>query len=134
MNARERNVILVIDPDAAIRALLVALLRREGYLAESAGNVDDALRLHSSGRHAAVIIDPEIQAGEALLHALQTDADERSRGGKVIVMTTPEASHEPYREQPGVHAVLFKPLFLAEVAATVAACCDEQTPSSFAHR
>lgn len=127
MNASSRNAILVIDPDPSIRALILALLRRKGYLAEAAANSDEALRLHRDRKHAAVILDPRVLGGDALLHALQTAND---APGQLIVVTTPDHSQTTYSARPGVHAVLYKPFFLSELADAVAACCGGAATSA----
>ncbi|HVE71557.1 MAG TPA: hypothetical protein VNI54_09340 [Thermoanaerobaculia bacterium] len=124
MNAPDRNAILVIDPDPSIRALILAVLRREGYAAEAAATPDEALRLHRDRQHAAVILEPRIHGGDVLLHALQTDGGGDGPSRKLIVVTTPEPFHAPYDGHPGVHAVLFKPFFLNDLAEAVATCCD----------
>jgi DNA-binding NtrC family response regulator len=123
MNALNHNAILVFDPDPAIRALVMALLRREGYAAEATVSADEALRLHRHARHAAVILDPHVDGGDALLHALQTAGSGDAPNRNLIVMTTSEHSRTTYDGHPGVHAVLIKPFFLNELARAVAACC-----------
>jgi DNA-binding NtrC family response regulator len=124
MNAPNRNAILVIDPDPPIRALIVALLRRHGYAAEAAASPEEALRLHRDGKHAAVILDPRVDGGDALIHALQPSGDGNGSSRNLIVVTTPEPSHATYAAYPGVHAVLFKPFLLNDLADAVATCCD----------
>jgi CheY-like chemotaxis protein len=122
MNA-PRHTILVIDPDPSICALILALLRREGYAAEAAASPDEAILLHREGRYAAVIVDPRIQGGDSLLHALQLAGDGGGPTRKVIVVTTPENSQPTYAGHPGVHAVLHKPFFLTDLTEAVATCC-----------
>lgn len=124
MSASSRNTILVIDPDPSVRVLILALLRREGYRADAADNADDALRLRETCRHDAVVVDPHVDAGDSLLHALQTGTDGGTHARNVIVVTTPDDSEETYAGRPGVRAVLYKPLFLNDLAAAVAACCN----------
>jgi DNA-binding NtrC family response regulator len=120
MEDRGRTSILVIDPDAGVRALIRALLEREGYHTDSAADVEDALELCRAGEHAAVIVDPRILGGETLIDALHRPGD----GAKLIVVTTPDSSGLPYRCNPGVHAVLLKPFLIDELAAVVESCCD----------
>ncbi|HVG23179.1 MAG TPA: response regulator [Thermoanaerobaculia bacterium] len=124
MNTLSENAaVLVIDPDPSIRTLIVALLRRNGYVAESAGDTDEALRLRRVGRHAAVILDPRVLGGDALLRALRSAGDDDAASPNLIVVTTPEQAQTPYAGRPGVHAVLFKPFHLNDLAAAVAECC-----------
>lgn len=124
MNAPDRNFILVFDPDPAVRALILALLRRQGYVAEATVTADEALRLHRHGRHAAVILDPHVDGGDALLHALQTAGSGDAPNRNLIVMTTSEHPRATYDGHPAVHAVLIKPFFLKDLASAVAACCE----------
>jgi DNA-binding NtrC family response regulator len=124
MTAAGPNAVLVIDPDPSTRALIVALLRREGYVAVAAASPDEALRLHRDRRHAAVILDPRVHDGDALLHALQSADDGAAPSSKLIVVTTREHSTAIYDGRPGVHTVLFKPFVLNDLAEAVASCCD----------
>lgn len=126
MNDPDRNAILVIDPDPSTRALILALLRRKGYVAEPAANPDEALRLHRDGRHAAVILDPRVEGGDALLHALQTAGGGDAPSPNLIVVTTPEDSQPTYAGRPGVHAVLFKPFVINDLTEAVAMCCGRE--------
>lgn len=129
MNASNQNAVLVIDPDPSIRALILAVLRRKGYVAEAAANADQALQLHRDGTHAAFIVEPRIHGGDALLDALQTaSGGDDAPGPNLIVVTTPEPSQATYTGRPGVHAVLFKPFFLNDLAEAVAACCGGTNP------
>jgi CheY-like chemotaxis protein len=124
MDNPHRPTILVVDPDPAIRTLILALMRREGYTAEAAGSAEQALALHGSTHPSAVVVEPRIAGGIALLDALQRgDGDGRAKPG-VIVVTTPDGHGTPYAGAPGVRAVLLKPFRLEELTDAVAACCD----------
>lgn len=123
MNAPIPNAILVVDPDPSIRALILALLRRKGYVAEATSSPEEAIRLHRDGKHAAVILDPRVQGGDALINALHTAGEGDAPSPNLIVLTTPERVPVTYAERPGVQAVLFKPFFLNDLADAVAACC-----------
>ena len=123
MNASRPDTILVIDPDPAFRVLILALLQREGYLAEGTDDADDALRLHQSAPYTAVVMDPRIRAGDELLCALHAADGAATPSRNVIVVTAPDSPKERYAGHPRVHTVLFKPFFLSELAAAVAACC-----------
>jgi DNA-binding response OmpR family regulator len=113
------NSVLVIDSDPAVCALLVALLQREGYTADVAEDAGKALQLRRHGRHNAIIVEPRIDGGDALLEQLHDGAT------NLIVVTTPDGPPpSPYEHTRGVHAVLFKPFEIGELAAAVASCCD----------
>ena len=119
MDSPNRQPILVVDPDRAVCTLIVAVLTRDGYDAESAVNADEALRIGRARRHAAVILEPHMHRGDALLDELQ------SGDGKpnVIVITTKHDDGTSFASAPGVRSVLFKPVRIDELAAVVADCC-----------
>lgn len=119
MAAHENQRILVVDPDPAIRSLVAALLRREGYLADLAGSADAALDLRRASNHAAVVIEPRMPGGDTLLDAL-TSQDPAN----VIIMTTSASLRSRYAAAPGVRAVLVKPFVIDDLSAVVASCCN----------
>lgn len=106
----QRPRLLVIDPDPSVRALLVAVARRQGLEADSAGDTDAALEHARAHDYAAVIVEPHIEGGEALLRALA--------GCNVIVATT---ASDP-APRPGVTAVLRKPFLLDELTSAIDVC------------
>lgn len=110
--------VLVVEPDSSIRALIVAVLRRDGYEPETAETRDEALRLGRTRRHAAIILEPRIRAGDGLLEAL------RSVQSNVILVTTPDGIDSPHAVPEGVRNVLLKPFRVEELAAAVSACFD----------
>lgn len=124
MVAPRSRSILVVEPDSAIRALIVAVLRRDGFEPEAAATPDEALRLGRTRQHAAIILEPRIDEGDALLDALLSFAgDGRSN---VILVTTPDGSDSPHLPN-GVRNVLLKPFRIEELAAAVSACCGGGT-------
>jgi DNA-binding response OmpR family regulator len=117
--------ILIIDPDPSIRALLTALLRRSGIETDSAGDHDTALQQLASAEYAAVILEPRMPRGDALLRAVHAAKQGEKPG--IIIATTPDTVGTAAREVNGlVQAVLLKPFHLDELYATVAAQCQEQ--------
>lgn len=123
MESSNRGRILVVDPDPALRSLMIALLRREGYLAEAAADEDEALRLGRTRQHAAVVVEPRMDGGDTLIDALHAVTGDGKPN--VIVVTTPDG-HEPsrYLRVPGVRAVLLKPFRLEDLTTAVASCCN----------
>lgn len=117
-----RPRVLVVEPDSSIRALIVALLRREGYEPETAETPDEALRLGRTRRHAAIILEPRIRKGDTLLDALRSVA--RDGQSNVILVTTPDGADSPNVVPEGVWNVLLKPFRIEELAAAVSACCN----------
>jgi DNA-binding response OmpR family regulator len=116
-----RHRVLVVDPDPAIRTLIVAVLRRDGHTADAAATAEQALELQRSFHPAAVVVEPRIAGGEALLDALS-----RVDGGThpaLIVVTTPDGRDKP-PSRPAVHAVLHKPFRLEELAEALETCWE----------
>jgi CheY-like chemotaxis protein len=122
MNARKSHRVLVVEPDPAIRALIVAVLRRHGHSLDAAGTAEQALELQRSLRPAAVVVEPRISGGEALLDALAS-----VDGGPhpaVIVVTTQDGRDPWLPSAFPVRAVLHKPFRIEELAEAVTACCE----------
>src|ERR1044071_5506456 len=90
------HTILVVDPDPAIRTLIVALLHREGYATEAAASAEQALELHRKTQPKAVVVEPRIPGGRALLDALRTASGDGDGKAAVIVLTTPDGSRKPF--------------------------------------
>ena len=114
--------VLVIDPDPAIRALLVAILHREGYAADAAQDPEQALRLRRSVRHAAVIVEPRLLGGPALLEELADAAPGAAKN--FIVVTSPDRGGSIYEGKAGVWKVLMKPFVIDDLTEALASCCD----------
>ena len=105
-----RPRVLVIDPDPAIRALLAAVVRRDGFDSDSAATAEEARWHTRDAQYDAVILEPRMRGGEALLHELPA--------GKVIV-----ASSSAAYGACEVAAVLRKPFLIDELALALEACC-----------
>ena len=114
--------VLVVEPDPAIRALIVAVLRRRGHIADTAGTADEALELQRTFHPAAVVVEPRIVGGPALLDELGR-ADGEAHPA-VIVVTMPDGREPSCAEVPPVRAVLHKPFRIDELADAVLACCE----------
>jgi CheY-like chemotaxis protein len=105
--AREERVaapsLLVIEDDADLRAMLVELLRQEGFRVEASGGRDTPLP--RAGLHAAVLADLNLpgQAGDTVLAAWKA-ADPALR---TLLLTGDRAAAS--RQHPGVDAVVVKP-------------------------
>jgi DNA-binding response OmpR family regulator len=113
--------ILVIDPDPAIRTLLVALLRRGGIDTDCAGDHDSALERLAAQHYAAVILEPRMPRGDALLRALRAAPSDAKPS--IIIATTPDTMSGVTAQRDGVEAVLLKPFHLDELYAAVAEQC-----------
>lgn len=127
MDTSEQRKILVVEPDPAIRALVVALLRREGYAPEGVANADAALRARRNSAHGAVVIDPRMPGGTLLLAALRADAEIHTN---IIIMTTPDWREPVIARGDGICGVLRKPFYLQELTALVAGCFNGSPPGA----
>src|SRR5215212_8842777 len=92
-----RPRVLVIDPDPAIRALLMAVTRRLGFDSDTAGNREEALACAHTAVYAIITLEPRMPGGYTLLHELPTE--------NVIVLTT----SSDLSSCEGAAAVLRKP-------------------------
>ncbi|HEV7768411.1 MAG TPA: response regulator [Thermoanaerobaculia bacterium] len=78
---RHEKLILIVDDDDAIRALLTTVLRRRGYPVDAARNGVEAMELLGTRQYALVILDlmmPRMNGYEVLEHL-----------GRLPVMTRP---------------------------------------------
>ena len=123
MEPLARKRILVVDPDPSICTLIVALLKRDGYEPDATHDAEEALTLGASRQYAAMILEPRIRGGEALLDAMQSGVD--GEGSNIIIVTSADGVTEP-SQRPGVRAVLWKPFVIEELSAAVAASCANQ--------
>lgn len=111
MNGR---MILVVDDDGEMRALLVEVLRQEGYLVEEATNGAEALSHLQTKSFAAIIMDKNLPGlgGLYLLSGFRVICRETP----VILMTT-LADSAPYLEglKKGAFECVFKPFRIEEL-------------------
>ncbi len=114
--------ILIVDPDASIRALLVALLRRGGIDSDCVGDREAAMQHAMSHRYAAVILEPRMNDGDALLNELYAACGDGQPN--IIIATTPDARTAAFAFRAGVRTILLKPFRIEDFYETVAACCD----------
>lgn len=109
--------VLVVDPDPSIRTLVAAVLRQHRAVTTCVSDAYSALACAHSASYDAVVIEPRMDGGEALLHDLC--ADPRERKPKIIVATTSDRFASAIAH-PNVDAVLLKPFDLDELASLFA--------------
>lgn len=124
LELHQQRKILIVEPDPAIRALISALLHREGYATEAVENAPAALHARRTSTPGAVILDPRMRGGEIFLAELRADA---SIGAKVVIITTPDWRKPAYPTGDGIRGILLKPFFLQELVALVASCFEESS-------
>ena len=110
--------VLIVDDDAAIRELLVQVMREADYRVAEASDGGEALDQITAFRPDVVILDllMPVQDGFAVLRALREDP-ERPR---VIVLSAIANLHEAaYAHELGADAVLGKPFDIDELLRVV---------------
>lgn len=122
MESPSRRDALVIDPDPSIRALIAAVLRRRGVPTDTAADRDSALHRVRGHHYGAVVLDPRMPGGDALLRELYSAAPDGKPN--IIIATAPDAFSRALARYAGVEAVLSKPFDLDDLSSAVAACLD----------
>jgi CheY-like chemotaxis protein len=123
LRSAERRA-LVVEDDLAIRLLVSAVLRREGFVVDPAVNGREALALLGDRTYAVIVLDltmPEID-GVQLLESLRRRDERMLR--RVVVMTA--AVHRARPElPPEICHVLTKPFDLADFYAAITSCAAD---------
>jgi DNA-binding response OmpR family regulator len=111
--------VLVVEDDDAIRALLVAALRREPFDVHAAVNGADALNLTRSAEYAVILLDlmMPIVTGVEFLQAFH-DANPNSRT-VVFVMTAFDDVTIRHIAPNLVHAIVRKPFDVPQLVSMV---------------
>jgi CheY-like chemotaxis protein len=113
--------VLIIDDDAAIRVLLRAILRREGYDVVETSEGAEALHVLSTRRFDVILLDlmmPVMSGHEVLEQLAATQPGNRN----VIVLTAASERHLRSINRTVVRSVLRKPFNLHELVDEVRAC------------
>ncbi len=116
--------VLVVEDDPAIRSLVLAVLRREGFTVDAAVNGREALALLDERAYALMVLDltmPEMN-GVELIDAIRRRDARMLRN--VLVVTASVAGVRPDLPAEICH-ILTKPFELAEFHAAVASCVTE---------
>jgi DNA-binding response OmpR family regulator len=125
--------ILVVEDDDAIRALLVAALRREPFDVHAAVNGADALNMTNGSEYAVILLDLMMPTltGVEFLKAFH-EADPKSRT-VVFVMTAFDDVMVRHIAPNLVHGIIHKPFDVPQLVAMVrevALTRMAQTPES----
>jgi Response regulator containing CheY-like receiver, AAA-type ATPase, and DNA-binding domains len=111
--------VLVVEDDDAIRALLVAALRREPFEVHSAVNGAEALKLTQSSQYAVILLDlmmPMLN-GVEFLEAFRKAVPESRTA--VIVMTAGDDAAVRRLPPTFVHCIVRKPFDVPQLVAMV---------------
>jgi len=112
--------ILIVDDDDAIRALVLTVLRRRGYLLDSARNGVEALEKLANCRYSLVVLDlmmPRLSGYEVLRHLEQQPAVLRP----LVLVLTAGLEPKPF-DGSFVIGTMHKPFDIELLVDTVAGC------------
>jgi len=113
-------MILVVDDDAAHRDLHCMMLRRAGYHAEGADGGEEALRWMVGSRPALVLTDLRMPGLDGFAFVERLRAQPRLTGLPVIMVTGDAPDAADRAVAAGLHALLAKPVDMAELLSAVA--------------
>lgn len=118
--------VLVVDDDSAIRRMIIAALRREGYSFLEAANGKDALDLMRGEHPDVVVLDlmMPILSGWDVLRERAHDA--AMRDIPVIIVSANRDPEIATAVNAGICAFLPKPFDIAALSALVRSCIPEQ--------
>jgi two-component system response regulator PilR (NtrC family) len=113
--------VLVVDDDTAIRAMVRAILVREGFEVEGVSSGNEAIARMNERRYDAVVLDMMMTngSGEAVLENL---ADHRPDVKCVVIMTAGSPANIERIEVSNVQTKLRKPFDIDELLDAVRKC------------
>ena len=116
------DCVLVVDDDPSIRRLIVAALKRDGYVFAEAPNGREALQLMRSLRPAVVVLDlmMPVASGWDVLDEREKDAELRQI--PVILISANRDPEVASAVDKGICAFLPKPFDIAVLSALVRNC------------
>lgn len=121
----DRPRVLIVDDDAPIRALLVAVLDRNGVASTVATDGAHALHLLAGVRFDAIILDlmmPKVDGFEVLD---RLDAMDPGCAQRTVVVVSAAAQQDLRRlERERVFRVIRKPFELGELTAALRSCLE----------
>jgi CheY-like chemotaxis protein len=118
---RQPAVVLVVHDEPGAQEILVRLVEREGWRADRAAGVDEALDRAATALPRAVVVDlPHAGLGSALqlLDRLRSHDDERIASAAVVVVET--SGNGEVLLASGADVVRERPVHVAAVAADLA--------------
>ena len=120
------DCVLVVDDDPSIRRLIVAALKRDGYVFAEAPNGREALHLMRSLRPSVVVLDlmMPVASGWDVLEERQQDAELRQI--PVILISANRDPEVASAVDKGICAFLPKPFDIAVLSALVRSCLQPE--------
>jgi CheY-like chemotaxis protein len=118
------SVVLVVEDDDQTRALLVAVVLRNGMHATQAGDGRSALALLATSRYDAVLLDlllPELSGVAILAHLIDAKPEMLPRVVVVTAAIGPEWSGSA--EAKRARLVIRKPFDVQELERALLLCC-----------
>jgi CheY-like chemotaxis protein len=123
-----RAKVLVVEDDAALRTLFLALLKRDGFEVECVDNGAEALDRLSRVRYSVVLLDLMMPVTSGF-DVLRIFAEKRPELlGRTIVATGASERDLAKIDRDSVYAVLRKPFDIHCLVSTIAACANQKGP------
>ena len=123
--------LLVVDDDAAITTLLVALFSRHGFVIDTATNGEEAVEKLRSTEFSAILLDlmlPRMNGFE-VIREMKSFAPALLE--RTIVVTAASEATLRHFDQSDVVALIRKPFDLEELVGAVQRCAVEDPPAAF---
>jgi DNA-binding response OmpR family regulator len=121
--------VLVTDDDDQVRVIVVTILRRSGFRAESARDGKEAIAMMALANYDAVLLDlmmPRIDGFDVIEHLSSQGSDFAKR--KVIVLTAASQSNIAKLNESDVFRVMRKPFEMDDLLAAVRECTGHRAP------
>ncbi len=115
--------LLIVDDDHAVRALLVTVLKREGYAIDAVRNGAEAIEKIATSEYAAILLDlmmPVVDGYEIISYLERTAP--KTLSACVIVLTAVSNAELRRLEGKPIFRIIRKPFDIDELASAVAEC------------
>jgi len=127
MTAEKR--ILVVEDVPVVQALLVTILRQDGYRVDTAATVAQAIELLDKGDFALVLLDVHLPDGDGLAVARRLRQTPR-RPGIIVVSSSDRPEQRAQGLEDGADDYVSKPVFPRELLARVRNLLERRQPQA----